>query len=434
MKNKFWFLTKMSLKKKIKSKTFIIVNILLAIVVISLANIDKIVTFFGGDFNKTNNIMVLDNTGYTYDKFKDTMNNEKSLIDTGLKYKIKNVTDENNAKKEIKKEEDILIILNENDDNVLDVKLVTYGYINANMYQLIQNSINSTKQYLAIKELNISDEDLDKISKNVSIEREYIDKNKSKEEENMNLIMGVVTPIIILPFFFLIMLVIQMIGAEINEEKSTKSMEIIISNVSANVHFFSKVLAANLFVILQSLAVALYGFIGIMVRGGNNNISKITEISEVNDIVNTVNESQIFSNIGSYIPLVLILMFITLIGYSLLAGILASMTTNMEDFQQLQTPIIVISLIGFYLSLMSSMFDGSLFIRIISYIPFISAILSPSLLITGVIGLKDILLSILLMVVVIYFLIKYGLKIYKEGILNYSGSNLWKKMLKAMKE
>ena len=151
MKNKFWFLTKMSLKKKIKSKTFIIVNILLAIVVISLANIDKIVTFFGGDFNKTNNIMVLDNTGYTYDKFKDTMNNEKSLIDTGLKYKIKNVTDENNAKKEIKKEEDILIILNKNDDNVLDVKLVTYGYINANMYQLIQNSINSTKQYLAIK-------------------------------------------------------------------------------------------------------------------------------------------------------------------------------------------------------------------------------------------------------------------------------------------
>lgn len=434
MKNKFWFLTKMSLKKKMKSKTFIVVNILLAIVVISLANIDKIVTFFGGDFNKTNNIMVLDNTENTYDKLKDTMNTEKVLIDTGLRYKIKNVTDEKEARKKIKKEEDILIILNKNNDNILDVKLVTYGYINANMYQLIQNSINSTKQYLAIKELNISDEDLNKISKSVSIEREYVDKNKSKEEENMNLIMGVVTPIIILPFFFLIMLVIQMIGAEINEEKSTKSMEIIISNVSANVHFFSKVLAANLFVIIQSLMVALYGIIGIMLRGGSNNISKITEISEVNQIVNTVNESQVLNNIGTYIPFVLILMFITLIGYSLLAGILASMTTNMEDFQQLQTPMLVISLVGFYLSLMSSMFDGSLFIRIISYIPFISAILSPSLLITGVIGLKDILLSILLMVVVIYFLIKYGLRIYKEGILNYSGSNLWKKMLKAMKE
>lgn len=434
MQNKFWFLTKMSLKKKIKNKTFIIVNILLAIVLISLANIDKIVTFFGGDFNKTNNIMVLDNTEYTYENFKDNIKNEKSLIDAGLKYKITKVTDEKEARKKIKKEEDILIILNKNDENVLDAKLVTYGYINTNMYQLIQNSINSTKQYLAIKELNISDEDLNKISKNVSIEREYIDKNKSKEEENMNIVMGIVTPIIILPFFFLIMLVIQMIGAEINEEKSTKSMEIIISNVSANVHFFSKVLAANLFVIIQTVMIALYGVIGIILRGGNNNLSKITEINEVSEIVDMVDQSQILNNIGSYIPLVLLLMFITLVGYSLLAGILASMTTNMEDFQQLQTPMLIISLIGFYLALMSSMFDGSLFIRIISYIPFISAILSPSLLITGVIGLKDIVLSILLMVVVIYLLIKYGLKIYKEGILNYSSNNLWKKMLKAMKE
>ena len=145
-------------------------------------------------------------------------------------------------------------------------------------------------------------------------------------------------------------------------------------------------------------------------------------------------DTGIFNNVATYIPFVLILMLITLLGYSLLAGILASMTTNMEDFQQLQTPMMVILLVGFYLSLMSTMFDGSLFIRIVSYVPFISAILSPSLLLSGVIGIKDIILSILLMVVVIYLLIKYGLRIYKEGILNYSSNKLWKKMFKALKE
>ena len=50
------------------------------------------------------------------------------------------------------------------------------------------------------------------------------------------------------------------------------------------------------------------------------------------------------------------------------------------------------------------------------------------------IGIKDVILSILIMILVIYLLIKYGLKIYKEGILNYSSTNLWKKMLKALKE
>ena len=99
----------------------------------------------------------------------------------------------------------------------------------------------------------------------------------------------------------------------------------------------------------------------------------------------------------------------------------------------LSTVCMQLSLVGFYLAIMNSMFDGALFIRILSYVPFISAILSPSLLVTGVIGFKDILLSILLMVVVIYLLLKYGLKIYKEGILNYSSTKLWKKMLEALK-
>ncbi len=434
MKNKFLFLTKTSLWKKIKSKTFIIVNIILLILSISLINIDKIVMFFGGDFNKTNNIMIVDNTNKTYDILSDTIKKEDSIINTGLKYKVKKYENEKDAKKKIKKEEDILIVINESDDNIIDAKLVTYGYINNNLYQLIQSSINHVKQYIGMKQLNISEDNLNKISKNVIINREYIDKNKSQEEENMNLIMSILTPIIILPFFFLIMLVIQMIGAEINEEKSTRSMEIIISNVSVNTHFFSKVLSANLFIIIQTILVAIYGGIGILIRGGVKDISSITQIGEINTIMTTLNTTGVLNNLTNYIPIIVILMLVTLIGYSLLAGILASMTTNMEDFQQLQTPILIISLVGFYLAIMSSMFDGSLFIRIVSYIPFISAILSPSLLISGVISIKDVILSILLMIVVIYLLIKYGLKIYKEGILNYSSTNLWKKMLKALKE
>ena len=134
------------------------------------------------------------------------------------------------------------------------------------------------------------------------------------------------------------------------------------------------------------------------------------------------------------IPLTLILMILTFIAYSLLAGILASMTTNIEDFQQLQTPIVIISLVGYYLATLSSMFGGSLFIKIFSYIPFISAILSPSLLLVGEIGIIDIIISIVLVVITNFLLVKYGLKIYKVGILNYSSKGLWRKMFKALRD
>ena len=434
MTNKFWFLVKQSLLKKIKTKTFIIVNILMLIALVALMNVDKIVLLFGGNFNKTNNIMVVDNTGETYDVFENIINNKDTIIDIGLKYKVK-LTDEKDIKKKIKKDEDIAIIINNDDDNIINVKMITYGYIDTSLYQLINSSINQTKQKLAIKKLNISEEVLAKISNSVEIDREYIQKDKSAEEEYMKKMMSLITPLMIFPFFMLITLVIQMIGAEINEEKSTRSMEIIISNVSAETHFFSKILSANLFVLLQCLLLGAYSLIGALLRGGSsidmNSIKSVGNVKEVSDVIDA---SGMINNLTSNIPIVFLLMFVTLIGYSLLAGILASMTTNMEDFQQLQTPMIVLLLIGFYLSLMSSLFDGSLFIRIVSYIPFVSAILSPSLLLSGVIGLKDIILSTLLMILVIYLLIKYGLKIYKQGILNYSSNKLWEKMLKALKQ
>lgn len=432
VKNKFWFLTKMSLEKKIKSKTFIIVNILLFIVLVALMNIDKIVLFFGGNFDKQNNIMIVDNTNKTYEIFKNTMEKEETIIDTGLKYKITKIDEEKKARKKVKKDEDIVIVINEDDDNIIKTTMITYGYINSNLYQLINSSITAAKQNLAMEEVGISPDDLNKISKSVEIKREYVEKNKSEEEEKNEFVMGVVTPIVILPFFMLITLVVQMVGAEINEEKSTRSMEIIISNVSTKVHFFSKILASNLFIVMQCLLLGVYSLIGMLLRGGKS-LDSIQNIDAISQVTSGIDINGILNSVISDIPMVIILMIITLFGYSLLAGILASMTTNMEDFQQLQTPIFVVSLVGFYLAIMNSMFDGALFIRILSYVPFISAILSPSLLVTGVIGFKDILLSILLMVVVIYLLIKYGLKIYKEGILNYSSTKLWKKMLEALK-
>ena len=79
-------------------------------------------------------------------------------------------------------------------------------------------------------------------------------------------------------------------------------------------------------------------------------------------------------------------------------------------------------------------FEGSLFIKIVSYIPFISAFISPPLLLLGQVGFVDVGISLGLLVVVIYIMIKYGMKIYKVGILNYSTSKLWTKMLKAVKD
>ena len=216
-------------------------------------------------------------------------------------------------------------------------------------------------------------------------------------------------------------------------------MEIIIGNVSAKAHFFSKVIASNIFVLLQGFLLIVYAGIGLLIRkftiAPNESLVKdVASSLDLNEIFSSLANGGIVDKLGYIIPLIVILFVLSFLAYSLLAGILASITTNMENFQQLQTPLLVISVIGYYLIFLSAAFPGSLFIKIVACIPLISISLAPSLLISGEIGVSVVIIAIVLLALLDYLLIKYGLKIYKVGILNYSESNLWKKMFKAVKE
>src|SRR5574344_2921708 len=415
MKSKLNYLIGVSFKRKVCTKWFKVVNILLALVIIGVANIDSIISFFGGDFNEKQKIYVVDNTKESYELFKSQMMlTTSSEKEEDMNYIIELYDGtEKDAKELVGKEKDSLVVVFDNsDEQVLGVKLVSQEYLDILDNQYLQNSIYNTKVALAIQKSNISAEELANIYSKVDVERVILDESKSTKDETMEVVMTTVFPIFILPFFMLVIYLIQMIGAEVNDEKTTKGMEIIISNVSPSVHFFSKAIAGNLFVIIQGLLLVSYGVMGFIIRAltGGNTISNGV-ISNVVTSMKQIASTNFYSSLGYIIPLVIILMILTFIAYSLLAGILASMTTNIEDFQQLQTPLIIILLIGYYLAIMAGMFKGSIFIRVLSYIPLISAILSPSLLVLGQVGIIDFIISSLLVVLFIYLLIKYGLRI-----------------------
>lgn len=430
MKTKLKYLIKNSLSKKMKTKWFVIANIILFVVIAGLINIDSIIKFFGGDFNDKLEIMVIDNIG-SYEEFKSTYEIASETLDLGEVEITKYDKTYEDALDEIKEEDKILIELNADETNFVRAKLVSNDNIDVNIYQLITTTINSIKRGIALKHYNISDNILALIDAKVEIERIKLDDNKNADEM-LELIMGTIFPLIILPFFMLTMFLVQMIGAEINEEKTTKGMEIIISNVSPTVHFASKIIAGNVFVLAQGLLLILYVVLGLGIRFVSTGAVIGGEVQTyVGDIINSLKISGVLPVLSKAIPLTIILMLITFLAYSLVAGILASMTTNMEDFQQLQTPIIIVSLVAYYLSMMAAMFEGSLFIKILGFVPFISSLLAPALLVLGQFSIVDMVISILITCATVFLLYKYGIKIYKVGILNYSQNNLWKKMFKA---
>lgn len=440
MKSKLNFLIEMSLKRKINTKWFKIVNIILLVAIVALANIDSIINTFGGDFDKKQEIYIIDNTDVSYDLFKQQlMLTTKVEKEEDMNYLLNNYEGTiEDAKKELEDEEkrdNLYIVFDNDEEKVLSVKLISYEYMDILDSQFISNSIYNTKVMLAISKSNISLEEINNIYSNIDVERIIIDDTKTSKDESMEVVMTSVFPLVILPFFMLIVFLVQMIGSEINDEKATRGMEIIISSVSPTKHFFSKIIATNLFIILQAVLLFIYGALGMFIRhliGGDNITNGV--FGSVGSMLKEALATSFIDKLIYIIPLTLILMLLTFLAYSLLAGILASMTTNVEDFQNLQTPIVIILLTSYYLAMLASTFEGALFIKVLSYIPLISAILSPSLLVLGQIGVFDVCISIVLMIGCIYLLIKYGLRIYKVGILNYSSTGLWQKMLKAMKK
>lgn len=434
MINKLKYLTKISLKRKINTKWFVIANIIFAVIIIGLLNMDAIISFFGGDFDQAQLIYVQDNTDRTYDILTSQNDAYKNLIDDSENaFKLEKTT---KSSEEIFKDEENkdawYLTVDNDDENYIKATLTSEGYINTSSYAGISTIINNTKTVIAMEESNISPEELAKISSPVNLKRKILDEDKKSEDENVQMIMSTVFPILILPFFALTMFLVQMVGAEINDEKTTRGMEIIISNVPPKIHLFSKVIASNLFVFLEAALLVIYAIIGFVIRtliGG----SVSTGDFDISSILDTILKSDIASSLAYIIPLTIILMILTFIAYAILAGILASMTTNTEDFQQMQMPIVIISLVGYYLAMMAGLFDGSIFIKVLSFIPFISAILAPSLLILGQIGIFEVVIAIILLIITIWLLLKYGMRIYKVGILNYSSKDLWKKMFKALK-
>lgn len=435
MKNKLKLLIKDGLNKKINTKWFKVVNIILLVVIVGLINIDNIIKFFGGNFDDPVVIYVIDNTNKYYEAIKSGYDNidlsalgsesEIKLADKSLDdLKEEMVNDESN---------DIILVINSNNGKVV-ADVISYNYVDAVTLQVLNSTLSSVKTNIALMESSLTEEELASIYEPVEINRSYLSDNLDENNELMSYIGNFIIPMFIIPFFLLIIMVTQMIGAEINEEKSSKSMEIIITSVPARLHFISKIITANVYAILQSLLFVLYFGVGLLIRRLVTGSSLISGLdSQVGNVVNQFIQSGTLDNLLKCLPVTIIMILLSFVAYSLIAGILASMTTNQEDFQQLQSPMMMIIMAGYFLAILASTYEKSTFITTVSVIPFISCILSPVLLMMGQIGIVHVLISILLLILTLYLLIKYGLRVYKVGILNYSSSNLWKKILEGIK-
>ena len=158
MKNKLLFLTKMSIKKKIATKWFLIANIIMALLIIGLVNVDSIIKTFGGDFSAENQLLVIDNSNY-FEDFKTSYENSSSIMNEYTNVKITKYDDTiDNAKKEITDDNTLVLVLNKDDTNYLSASIYSKSGIDTIKMTIINTALNTLRSNIALKEYNITED------------------------------------------------------------------------------------------------------------------------------------------------------------------------------------------------------------------------------------------------------------------------------------
>lgn len=112
MKTKLKFLIKQSLKKKTDTKWFKVANILILVLLIGVVNVDRIISFFGGDFENTTKVYVMDEAN-SYELLKTNFDAITSSLENLGNYELEK---SNKSLEELKSE------IEEKDDIILNIK------------------------------------------------------------------------------------------------------------------------------------------------------------------------------------------------------------------------------------------------------------------------------------------------------------------------
>ena len=326
-------------------------------------------------------------------------------------------------------EEDYKFIDEEQLDSLIDSKDVTsYAKISEENGQVVADLNDSDLDM--VKTLTFQDS-LSKIqsqlnAKNASLDQdqeEILAKtpiiNKIEDEKTDNKMIGqLIYFVLIFLMYMVLMSFVNLVLSDIATEKGTKMIEFIFSSVRPGDYFAGKMLGNFIAVFVQIITYVIFGLIGFF-------IVKSRGLFDGLELSFTLTSSS-YGIIAEIVALFLLGIFIFLV----IAGMLGSFATKVEDAGKMGTPLIFVTVILFFLAMSLQKKGDIMLTQVLSYIPLASTFFMPLRLLNGYAGLSQGLISIAILIVTIFLVYRFGEKVYKRNILNYSTDNWFARRFK----
>ncbi len=453
---------------KVKKKSFLIITFLAPILFAGICILPSIIMYATKE--EARQIGVIDRSGIVlpYLESSETIEYKTLPLDT----------DVDAIKNDLKSEGlDVLLVVSELDTEARTVTAGCYSSkpLGLETGQAIENRINKAVEDYRIDSYNIEglENILKDVKSNVKLTTYTIDK-AGKETISESGVYMAISMILGMAIYMFIAMFCGMVMTSVIEEKSSRVVEVLVSSVKSTELMFGKIIGVAMVALTQFLLwILLTGMIiGIVggiwgfgnILGGSGaadpsavvssmgvpegmDLGALTDIAGTAAVTDTASVAApaaptgmqaIMSTLGNLnfarIGIAFLLYFI--FGYLLYASLFAAIGSAVEneaDTQQLQLPVTVPLMLGFFVALYAFKAPDSSLVFWCSMIPFTSPIVMLARIPFGV-PLWELILSVAILIGTFAACAWASAKIYHVGILMYGKKSSFKDLWKWLKQ
>ena len=393
--NRFMTVSIDTLKKHLKSGAFWVMVLMPFI----MAVIIGIISYISYSTKTPDTIAVV-----TEEKYKKNFQNNP-MVDFEFKEK-------NEAKKALDDKEISAYLEVKNKDGVLNFNY--YGDTTARTPMLVINSLAESMQ----RKENLKNSNIDAKQNAIISQKPQVKLHEIKDNlKNPGNMFALFATIFIM--YFVLIFYSQIIMQDIAIEKGSKMLEFIFSSVKAGTYMAGKIFGTILAMLVHFGIYVILGLVGFAVIKFTGFYDKILSIVDINisDLFKGINTNLVFE--------IVLFMVLGLILYIILSAMLGSLVQKQEDAGKMATPIMLIIMFCYFISTSFVGSEPNLFIKILSYIPFLSTFFMPMRLIYENASLFQGMISLIILLVGIVLMYIIAARVYKKNILNYSTDKLF---------
>ncbi|MEE0789963.1 MAG: ABC transporter permease [Clostridia bacterium] len=399
---------KFTIKDMVKRKSFIISTLIILVLIVVGFNVPNVIKSIKGD-NTGDKFLIVDNKNV----FEGTLENLKQM-DLGYEFEITNSDLKfEDIKRKIEDEEiNGAIIINPGNEKIK----ISYIVENTTMMDQVPeecvNSLTPLYSNLQISKLGLTEEQLQSITPNFDFSLEQTEEKSASGNVFVMMIMSIV-------LFYAIYFCAYQVSSSITTEKTSKIMETLVTSTSPRTIILGKTIGIGLVGLAQMIVIVATALIS------------AKAFLEPELLENALD----MSNITPYLGIMTAIYFILgYLAYALLYALTGSTVSKPEDIQSANTPVALLAVIGFYLSYFTMMNPTSDLNLFASLFPISSPFCMPFRIMMGLASIRDVALSIAILIVTIVVISHIAIKIYSNAILNYGTKMTFKDIIKVYKD